>query len=104
MVTKTTAGTYTVAVPANVTSLTFVMDAAGGRGAVVASGGVTETEIVADPAAARRTPPVRPRSPSPCLPQVTVVVTLAARRQLLKLQVAPASLVPDCLGVMNREV
>jgi|ERR1035438_2293434 hypothetical protein len=103
MVTKTTAGTYTVAVPANVTSLTFVMDAAGGGGAVVASGGVTGTGGVRA-AAARRTPPVRPRSPSPCLPQVTVVVTLAARRQLLKLQVAPASLVPDCLGVMNREV
>ena len=53
--------------------------------------------------AARRTPAVRPQSPSPCLALVTVVVALAARRQLLEHQVPSASWVPDCLGAMNRE-
>jgi hypothetical protein len=43
MVTKTTAGMYTLAVLANVTSLTFVMDAAGGGGVLVASGGAGGT-------------------------------------------------------------
>jgi hypothetical protein len=44
MVTQTTAGMYTLGVPANVTSFTFVMDAAGGGGGVlVASGGAGGT-------------------------------------------------------------